>query len=450
MEMNRFVVRALPLLVGVSMVTSLTFGLFEPARADLAADIAAKTQQIRELEQQIAAYQAEAEAAGQQSRSLENEIAKLNASIGQITAQIRTLEVSMERTDLEITDTEAAIQQSEREVQLHQEALGEFIREYHEFDDVDITTVLFRSKQISDFFDHLNNLERAQQQLQVTIGSIRDLQDQLGVKRETLQEKQEELEHLKGLEEVEQRSLAYDKSQKNSLLSETKGLESRFQDLVQQGQRDIERIRQQIYYLQQAGISAEDAVKYAELAALGAGIRPAFLLALLEIESRLGQNVGTGNWRDDMYECYIRLATIYYPHRRDYFMKRAETEKNAFMAVVNKLGLDPDSVKVSKEPTYGCGGAMGPAQFIPSTWLAYEDEVRRITGHPVPSPWNFEDAFTASAVKLARGGATSKDRYGEDRAARAYIGGSPTCSSAICNSYANTVLQKAAAIAQSL
>jgi membrane-bound lytic murein transglycosylase B len=131
-------------------------------------------------------------------------------------------------------------------------------------------------------------------------------------------------------------------------------------------------------------------------------------------------------------------------------MQRAETEKSAFFTIVNKLGLDPDSVKVSAEPTYGCGGAMGPAQFIPSTWLAYEDEVRRITGHPVPNPWNFEDAFTASAVKLARGGATSKDRYGEDRAARAYIGGSPTCSSAICNSYANTVLQKAAAIAQNL
>jgi peptidoglycan hydrolase CwlO-like protein len=420
------------------------------AHANLADEIAAKNQQINELEQQMAAYQAQADEAGKASRTLENEITKLNARIGQITLQIQTLEVGIERTDLEISDTEAAINEGERQIQVHQEAIGSYLREYSEFDDLGMATVLFQSKQLSDFFDHLNNLERTQEQLQVTIGSIRELQEELGLRRDVLQEKQKDLDDLKGLQEVEQRSLAYDKGQKNSILRETQGEESKFQELVARSKRDIDRIREQIYYLQRAGISAEDAVAYAELAAIGAGIRPAFLLALLEVESRLGQNVGTGNWRDDMYECYIRLATIYYPHRRDHYLNRAETEKNAFFTVVNKLGLDPDSVKVSKEPTYGCGGAMGPAQFIPSTWLAYESEVIRITGHTAPSPWNFEDAFTASAVKLARGGATSQDRYGESRAARAYIGGSPTCSSAICNSYTNTVLEKAAAIQQNL
>ena len=43
-------------------------------------------------------------------------------------------------------------------------------------------------------------------------------------------------------------------------------------------------------------MSAEDAVKYGQLAAIGAGIRPAFLLAELEQESALGSNVG---------KCYI-------------------------------------------------------------------------------------------------------------------------------------------------
>ena len=433
-------------LVGVAVV----FGVPDFGHADVRGEIAQRTEQIRQLEQQIAAYQAQADAAGQQSRSLESEIAKLNANIGQIETQIRALELSMERTDLEITETEAAIMESEREKAIHHDALGEYIREYAQFDEDDLTTILLQSEDLSDFFDHLNDLERSQQQLQATIQSIRQLQEELGVKQEALRDKQEELEHLRGLEEVEQRSLAYDKSQKNAILQESKGQEERFQNLVQQGQRDIERIRQQIYYLQQSGITAEDAVKFAELAAIGAGIRPAFLLALLEVESRLGQNVGTGNWQDDMVLCYRRLGDIWYPNRRDYYYKRAATEEAAFLKITSRLGLDPNTVKVSKEPNYGCGGAMGPAQFIPSTWLAYEEDVRRITGHPVPNPWNFEDAFTASAVKLARGGASSKDRYGEDRAARAYVSGNPTCTSSICNSYSNTVLQKAAAIAQNL
>lgn len=93
---------------------------------------------------------------------------------------------------------------------------------------------------------------------------------------------------------------------------------------------------------------------------------------------------------------------------------------------------------------------MGPAQFIPSTWLGYESEVIRITGHATPNPWNFQDAFTASAVKLARGGATSKDRAGEVRAAKAYISGNPNCTSATCTNYANTILKKAADIERDL
>lgn len=93
---------------------------------------------------------------------------------------------------------------------------------------------------------------------------------------------------------------------------------------------------------------------------------------------------------------------------------------------------------------------MGPAQFIPTTWLGYEADVIRITGHNPPSPWNFQDAFTASAVKLSRGGATSKDRAGEIRAAKAYISGNPVCATATCNNYANTIQQKAALIERDL
>ena len=82
--------------------------------------------------------------------------------------------------------------------------------------------------------------------------------------------------------------------------------------------------------------------------------------------------------------------------------------------------------------------------------MAYEAEVARLTGHNPPDPWNIEDAFTAAALKLARGGASSKTRAGEMRAARAYIGGSPNCSRSICNHYANLVVDKVEDIEQEL
>ena len=93
---------------------------------------------------------------------------------------------------------------------------------------------------------------------------------------------------------------------------------------------------------------------------------------------------------------------------------------------------------------------MGPAQFIPSTWLAYEGEVTRLTGHNPPNPWSIEDSFMASAIKLARGGANTKTAQGEIRASKAYISGNPNCSSSICKYYSNTVQRKADQIEASL
>lgn len=418
-------------------------------RASVTDEISDLNRRIQQLEAERAQYERQARDAGGKASTLQNEVAKFNAEINQIETQIRSLEANIELTDLEIADTENGIAEAERSMNVHRDALGRYIQAFAEFQNESLVTILLRTVRLSDFFDHLNNLNRTQEELQATIGSMQQLRTELDGEKEELQDHQRSLENLKGLHEVDQRGLSSKKYQKDLLLRETKGQEAQFQGLVAERTSSIERLREQIYYLQKAGISAEDAVSAAKRAALGAGIRPAFLLALLEVESRLGQNVGTGNWQDDMVLCYKRLGDIYYPQRRDHYYNRAQTEENAFLSITSRLGVDPNSVKVSREPTYGCGGAMGPAQFIPSTWLSYEAEVARLTGHNPPNPWNTVDAFTASAIKLARGGASSKTIAGETLAAKRYIcGGNITQS--ICSSYANTVLSKAAAISQDL
>jgi peptidoglycan hydrolase CwlO-like protein len=419
--------------------------------AGIAEDIAQRQQQIEQLQRQIDAFQAQAAAAGQQSQTLQTEISRLNAQIGQLNAQIQQLSASIDQTNLQIDQTTGQINDAQSALDLHRSALAQYLQETDRADHQSLAQILLQHDSMSDFFDYVHNIQRTQESLRSTIRSISDLQTALDQHRDDLEGKQTDLERLKHLQEIQKSELAGTKGTKNQLLKETKGQESKYQQLVKESQQNLARLQEEISYLLQGGLTVEDAVKYAKLAAIGAGIRPAFLLALLETESRLGRNVGTGNWRDDMYLCYLRLADIAKTQsRKEYYRGRAETEKSAYMAIIGKLGLDPDSVKVSREPSYGCGGAMGPAQFIPSTWLGYEADIVRITSHTIPNPWNFEDAFTASAVKLARSGATSKDRTGEVRAAKAYISGNPSCTSATCNSYANTILQKAAQIEQNL
>ena len=245
---------------------------------------------------------------------------------------------------------------------------------------------------------------------------------------------------MRNIQKIQKLEVDLKKGEKDNILKITKGEEKKFQDLVKKTDQDIERIRGQVRFLLEQGITLEDALRYGQLAATRVGIRPAFLLAILDVESGLGRNVGTGNWLDDMYNCYLRLGRP----------SRAETERSAFFAIIGKLGLDANSVKVSRAPSYGCGGALGPAQFIPSTWLLYEAQVASLTGHGLPNPWSIEDAFMAAAIYLANAGANNQTRAAEIRAANIYLSGKANCRQSICRYYSNLVLQKAAEIEKDL
>ena len=164
----------------------------------------------------------------------------------------------------------------------------------------------------------------------------------------------------------------------------------------------------------QNGVSAEEAIKYGQLAAIGAGIRPAFLIAELEVESKLGINVG---------KCYITDTTSGNSRKittGQVFKRGINPTRDLalFLTITRDLGKDPLQTPISCWPGSGWGGAMGPAQFIPSTWVSYAAQVARLVGRSVANPWNIEDAFTAAAVKLANGGATSKTRAGEVAASK--------------------------------
>ena len=431
---------------------SVLLGIFilGSANASVQDEIADRQKQIEELQKRIEEYQAQADVSRTQSRTLQNEINQLNTRISQIILEIRGLELSANKTQLEINETEKNIIESEDAITRHKNALARYLKIAYQNDQATLAEILFKNENLSDFFGYVNNIQNTQDNLRLTIQELRSIKSELETEQESLENKKSELKSLIGIQTIQKKDLDINKKEKDQILKVTKGQESKFQELIKKSQKDIEKIREQLTFLNQHGITAEDAVKYAQLAAIRAGIRPAFLLAILEIESRLGQNVGTGNWKDDMYDCYIRLGTVYYKNRKAYYLQRAETEKNAFFAIIGKLGLNPDSVKVSREPNYGCGGAMGPAQFIPSTWLSYEEEISRLTGHNPPNPWNLEDAFMASAIKLARGGADQKTKGAESGAARAYIGGSTKCSSGICNYYSRTVLNKADEIERNL
>ena len=394
--------------------------------------------QIGQLEQEANALDDQLQSVQVEKRSLDSEKKTLDTEIRRRELEIKRLTLVLKKTAAEIEGKTSGISALTQKIERSRRAIAAGLFSLYTYDQHNPLAIILGYAKISEFFSSVESLTRVQATIQATLGDFKNDRELLAKEKAELEEFKEEQQGLHSLQEVERRFLAQKKKEKEELLRLTKGKEALFQQLLTSKKRDLTTLKTQLFYLEKTGVTAENAIKFAELAAKRAGIRPAFLLALLEVETgkqfedgviSVGTNLVTGNWKRDLYDCYRNIG------RR----AAAESEKNAFFKITGALNLDPDKMPVSRRPSYGCGGAMGPAQFLPTTWLRFEKKVSELTGHNPPSPWVVEDAFTAAAAFLADAGATAQTASGESRAARTYISGSPSCKRYICNVYANRI-----------
>ncbi|MEZ4156652.1 MAG: lytic murein transglycosylase [Candidatus Paceibacterota bacterium] len=247
------------------------------------------------------------------------------------------------------------------------------------------------------------------------IKEMTNLRDNLLEEKELLALQKDDAIRLAQFQAEQKKSVLSTKSQKDVILEETRGKEATYQDLYVKTKQSADEIRSRIFRLLGGGeMTFEQAYNYAKYSNGLTGIRPAFLLAILQQESALGKNVGKCNYRDAM-------APGPPTSRRD--------DITPFLQITAELGLDPDqtlvSCAISTDGAYG--GAMGPSQFIPTTWMYYKDRVSKLTGNSPASPWNNGDAFVATGLYLSDAMNSCSQYSGTDQercaAARYYAGG---------------------------
>jgi len=360
-------------------------------------------QKMNTIQVQINNYRQNIADIKQQNKTLKRDILLMDAEIDSIGLQIEKIGLAVEETEAEIADTDINIAMIESRTDQEKKILTQYIRIMYDFDQQDLLATILTSGKLSDVFERVSAFQDVQQKIQESMVSVKQMRADLEADRADLENKRGELNQLSVLQQIQKQSLIAQEDDKKDLLVQTKGQEGNYQKLMTKAQSDAASIKKSLYLLEGIGLSMplEEAYQYAKKASDETGVRPAFLLAVLKNESSWGEKPGTGFWRQDMNA----------------------KDKDAFVQICESLNLDPDKMPVSRKPSYGWGGAMGPAQFLPSVWLQYKTQIARLTGHRTPNPWNIEDAFAAASLKLAQAGADSNSTDAEWKAAQIYFAG---------------------------
>jgi membrane-bound lytic murein transglycosylase B len=238
--------------------------------------------------------------------------------------------------------------------------------------------------------------------------------------KEDLDEEKEDLENMVEIQTVQKQQNAQTKEEQEHYLEITEQEYQKYLAEKQEVDQKASEIRARIFEL----IGVPEAPTFGEAYEIAkhvetiTGVRPAFLLAVLTQESNIGKNVG---------QCYLKNSqtgageTIRTGRILSRVMKPTR-DVQPFLIITKELGRDPYYTPVSCPMSYGWGGAMGPAQFIPSTWMIYRDRLKDIMGKPA-DPWNIKDSFLASALYLSDYGAAKQTYNGEFNAALSYFAG---------------------------
>ncbi|MFA5931916.1 MAG: lytic murein transglycosylase [Candidatus Paceibacterota bacterium] len=360
--------------------------------------------------------------------TLKGDVAYLTAQINALKAKIKARALAIAQLKINIGEKVDTINSLTTKIDREHNSLAQLLRNTNEFDNNNLVDLVLSNNSVSDFYSDLESYNSIKQAVKNSVDIINGVKVQTEVEKQSLEKKQNAEADAKAELENAQRSTAKAEADKKQLLAISKQKEVAYNTLAAQKKAQADKIRSALFSL--AGISTKidfgTALGYANDAKSKLGIDPAFLLAILTQESNLGANVG---------QCYLTnpdtgagvgkntgtpFANVMKPTR----------DVQPFLEITNDLAFNAYQTAVSCPiaGVAGYGGAMGPAQFIPSTWKMFASRLQNILGH-YANPWSPHDAFMASAMYLTDLGAVGDSASAQKKAACKYYGsGGSTCS----------------------
>ena len=399
--------------------------------------------ELAQIEAQLADLLDKQKEQQKQTGTLKGDVDYLTSQINALKAKIKARALAIAQLKVSITEKANTINSLSNKINREYESLAQLLRNTNEFDKETLVHLILSDSSISNFYSDLESYDSIKQAIKDSVDIIRGVKTQTEIVKEDLEKKQDAETDAKVELESAQKKVALSEAEKKKLLEISKQTEAAYQKLAAEKKIQADKIRAALFPLRDAqAIPFGTALAYAENASKKTGVRPAFVLAILQQESNMGANVGsciitnlsTGETKG------VNYGTIFpngiHPTR----------DLPLLQKIVEGLGRNPLTTRVSCPlSSGGYGGAMGPTQFIPSTWNGLQARIASVLGKAIADPWIPEDAIMASSLYLSDLGANVGGYTAERTAALKYYAGSNWNKSANAF-YGNQVMQRTATI----
>ncbi|MEI6810434.1 MAG: hypothetical protein WCK60_00070 [Candidatus Nomurabacteria bacterium] len=435
---NRFAIFVFAILFALVPIQG-NIHVFAQTRAELENDLANLEAQIKALTNSITETK-------QQGVSLKNDISVLAKKIEQSKLKIKAQDAAIARLTQNISEKDRTLNSLNDKMDREKDSLAQIMRKTRYLEQYSLLDFGLQSDSLSTFFSDADSFSTLNRALTKSFEDIRNTEDEINQVKIQLEDSKDEETQKKLAQQAVKKQVELNQKEKNSLLTITKNQEAQYKKVLADREKEAATIRGRLFELRDAGsISFGQAYDFALVASKSTGVRPALILAILMQESSLGINVGACYLRDYSTGDGVGIKTGDIKRR----VMHPTRDVPVFTSFLGKLGRDPQQTPVScwipmysKGSPSGWGGAMGPSQFIPSTWQLFENRIETITGASVADPWKPYHAITATSLYLADLGAVTGNEVSERNAACKYYSGRSCSSSSAGAGYGNSVMKK--------
>jgi murein DD-endopeptidase MepM/ murein hydrolase activator NlpD len=244
-QFNLFILRILPLFLLIfSFAIFLSANVASVYAQQTALDVQNKINQkdsdIRKLEQEIAAYQAQLDNLGQQKNSLSKMLKELDLTRKKLNADIAVTQNKIDKTNLKIQNLSSDINIKENSIKNDIDSVKLEIKNINEFEQNSMVENILSDNDFTAIWNDIDNIVTVRERIRADIVKLKQIKGALEDTKKITIDAKNELTKLRSQLADQRTIVIQNTNEKNKLLKQTKNSETNYQKLLKDriAQRD--------------------------------------------------------------------------------------------------------------------------------------------------------------------------------------------------------------------